>query len=200
MIKCNHWDFAKWKGVAYLGDRLNKEFIKIGFLFENEEGAKKVFQDLIDNATKEDKEGKIVVSFIKGISKTNIFDYSVMITGKVRIPKNSSENIIINSAIRFHQMNCTDDKNIGILENIINTRKNYKISILPMIVYNNEEIKPLWEYEIILKNVTVKQAYEIGKDDLEAAAILENDNPIIPPQIKNPPINELLELKKLMNK
>ncbi len=69
-----------------------------------------------------------------------------------------------------------------------------------MIVYNNEKIKPLWEYEIILKNVTVKQAYEIGKDDLEAAAILDNDNPIIPPQIKNPPINELLELKKLMNK
>ena len=31
-------------------------------------------------------------------------------------------------------MNCTDDKNIGILENIINTGKDYKISILPMIV------------------------------------------------------------------
>ena len=200
MIKCNHWDIAKWKGVMYLGDRLNKEFIKIGFLFENEEGAKKVFQDLIDNATKEDKDGKIVVSFIKGISKTNIYDYRVMITGKVRIPKNSSENLIINSTTRFHQMNCTDDKNIGILEDIINAGKDYKISILPMIVYNNEKIKPLWEYEIILKNVTVKQAYEIGKDDLEAAAILDNDNPIIPPQIKNPPINELLELKKLMNK
>ena len=36
MIKCNHWDIAKWKGVAYLGDKINKEFIKIGFLFENE--------------------------------------------------------------------------------------------------------------------------------------------------------------------
>lgn len=36
MIKCNHWDIAKWKGVAYLGDAINKEFIKIGFLFENE--------------------------------------------------------------------------------------------------------------------------------------------------------------------
>ena len=101
MIKCNHWDIAKWKGIMYLGDRLNKEFIKIGFLFENEEVAKKVFQDLIDNATKEDKDGKIVVSFIKGISKTNIYDNRVMITGKVRIPKNSSENLIINNAHVF---------------------------------------------------------------------------------------------------
>ena len=200
MIKCNHWDIAKWKGVVYLGDVINKEFIKIGFLFENEEGAKKVFQDLIDNATKEDKNGKIVVSFIKGISKTNIYDYRVMITGKVKIPKDSSENIIINNATRFHQMNCTDDKNIRILESIINSEKDYKISLLPMIIHNNQEIKPLWEYEIILKNVTVKQAYEIGKDDLEAAVILRDDNPIIPPHIKNAPINELLELKKLINK
>lgn len=41
MIKCNHWDIAKWKGVVYLGDEINKKFIKIGFLFENEEGLKK---------------------------------------------------------------------------------------------------------------------------------------------------------------
>lgn len=196
MIKINHWDTAKWKGVAYLGDAINKEFIKIGFLFENEEGAKKVFKDLIDNATKEDKEGNIVVSFIKGISKTNIYDYRVMITGKVKIPKDNSENIIINSATRFHQMNCNDDKNIKILENIINSGKDYKISILPMIVNNHKEIKPLWEYEITLKYVTVKHAYEIGKDDLESAVILEDDNPIIPPHIKDAPINEVLKLKK----
>ncbi len=196
MIKCNHWDIAKWKGVAYLGDAINKEFIKIGFLFENEEGAKKVFQDLIDNATREDKDGKIVVSFIKGISKTNIYDYRVMITGKVKIPKDSSQNIIINNATRFHQMNCTDDKNIKILESIINSGKGYKISLLPMIVYNNKEIKPLWEYEIILKSINIKQAYEIGKDDLEAVVILKDDNPVIPSYIKDAPVKKLLKLKK----
>ena len=48
MINCNHWDMAKWKGVIYLGDLENKSFIKIGFLFKNKEGAKRVFQDLID--------------------------------------------------------------------------------------------------------------------------------------------------------
>ena len=69
-----------------------------------------------------------------------------------------------------------------------------------MIAYNDKEIKPLWDYEIILKYITVKQAYEIGKDDLESAVILENDNPIIPKHIKNAPIEELLELKKSMKK
>lgn len=196
MIKCNHWDIAKWKGVAYLGDTINKNFIKVGFLFENEEGAKKVFQDLIDNATKEDIDGKIVISFIKGINKEKIYDYRVMITGKVRIPKDISENIIINNATRFHQMNCSNDKNIGILEDIINNGKSPKISILPMIIGNNKEIVPLLDYEIKLKEVNIKNAYEVGKGDLEAAAILKDDKPIIPPNLKDVPINELLKIKK----
>ncbi len=197
MIKCNHWDIAKWKGVMYLGDAINKKFIKIGFLFEDEEGAKRVFQDLIDNATREDKDGKIVVSFIKGISKTNIYDYRVMITGRVRIPKDNSENIIINSTTRFHQMNCNDDKNIKILEEIIGNENSPKITLLPMVI-SNQQIVPLWEYEICLKKVNIMQAYEISKCDLESAAILKDDDPIIPLGIKDVPIKEVLKLKKSM--
>lgn len=198
MIKCSHWDFAKWKGVMYLGDLVNKSEIKIGFLFENEEGAKKVFKDLIDYASKDDKEGKIVVSFIKGISKKRKYDYRVMITGRVNIPKNKSENIIVNMATRFHQMNCIDDKNIGILEEIINNGNNPKISILPMAILN-EKIIPLWEYEISLKKINIRQAYEISKSDFESAVILKDDEPIIPEDIKNPPINEVLKILQTKN-
>ncbi len=168
--------------------------IKIGFLFENEEGAKKVFQDLIEYASKDDKEGKIIVSFIKGISKKQKYDYRVMITGKVDVPV-IENNIIVNMATRFHQMNCIDDRNISILEEIISHGNNPQISILPMTIHN-EKIIPLWEYEIHINKVNIKQAYEIGKNDLEAAAILKTDDPIIPVNIDKVPIKELLELKK----
>lgn len=120
-----------------------------------------------------------------------------MITGKVRIPKYNSENIIINSATRFHQMNCNDDKNIKILEEIINNENSPKITLLPMII-SNQQIIPLWEYEICLKKVNIMQAYEISKCDLESAAILKDDDPIIPLDIKNVPIKEVLKLKKSM--
>ena len=203
--------------MSIANGEINKKFIKIGFLFENEEGAKKVFQDLIDNATREDKDGKIVVSFIKGISKTNIYDYRVMITGKVRIPKDNSENIIINSATRFHQMNCTDDKNIRILEEIISNENSPKITLLPMVI-SNQQIVPLWEYEICLKKVNIMRAYEINKYitiSKNASKLIEvtlsgisidtiSLNPpnaelpiaVIPSDIKNAPIKEVLKLKK----
>ena len=196
IIKCSHWDAAIWKGIIYLGDIQNKSFIKIGFLFENEIGAKKVFQDLIDSATKEDKDGKIIVSFIKGIDRNKIYNYRVMITGKVKIPKNYNENIIISNPARFHQMECEDNKNIKILEDVINSKKNPKITIFPMIYKDNYNMHPLWEYEIKLNKVNIKYAYEIGIGDLESAAILKYDNPIIPQEIKDAPIVKLLDLKK----
>ena len=124
MIKCNHWDAAKWKGVMYLGDINNKDFIKIGFVFEGEEGAKKVFQDIINVSTKEDTKGKVILSFIKGVDKKAIYDYRIMITSKLEIPKIIKGNAIINMATRFHQMKCTDDKNISILEKVISSKKN----------------------------------------------------------------------------
>lgn len=194
IIKCNHWDAAKWKGVMYLGDINNKEFIKIGFIFEGEEGAKKVFQDIINVTTKDDTKEKIILSFIKGVDKKAIYDYRVMITGKIEIPKNIKENAIINMATRFHQMNCGNDKNINILEKII-SGKNPKISILPVTSRDGKMI-PLYDYEIFIKKISIKKAYEIGKNDIESAAILPTDNPIIPDGVEGAPIQELLELKK----
>ena len=54
MINVAHWDAAKWKGVIYLSDLENYNFMKIGFLFNNEDGAKRVFQDLLDSVGKYD--------------------------------------------------------------------------------------------------------------------------------------------------
>lgn len=196
MINVAHWDAAKWKGVIYLGDLENYSFIKIGFLFNNEDGARRVFQDLIDRVGKYDEEERIVLSFIKGINKERIYDYRVMITGKVKVPKNNDKNILIQMMTRFHEMNCKDDKNLGILENVIKNKPNTKIVILPMINDNKEQtIKPLWNYEISLKHVNIKNAYEISKEDYEATVIKKDDKPVIPENVTNAPVNELLEVK-----
>ena len=193
MIKCSHWDAAKWKGAMYLADVNNKEFIKIGFIFESEEGAKKVFEDIINITTRDDKKEKIILSFIKGVDKDNPFDYRIMITEKIEIPENIKEKVIITMPTRFHQMNCTNDKNINTLEKVI-SNKDSKISIFPVILKSGKPI-PLFDYEVFIKKVNIKDAYEIGKDDIEAMAILPTDNPIIPKNVEKVPIKELLELK-----
>ena len=197
IINVTHWNIAKWDGMMYSGSLQDYSWIKIGFVFKNEDGAKKVFQDLIDCVGKKDIDENIVLSFIKGINKDRIYDYRVMITGKVKVPKSNGRNIMIKMLTRFHEMKCENEKNISILENIIKNGTNPEIIILPMIKDENKRIiKPLLDYEILLKNINIKQAYEIGKEDYEATAILKTDKPVIPKDIKDAPINELLELKK----
>ena len=196
MINVTHWDLAQWKGMMYLGNRINPNVIKIGFIFENEEGAKRVFQDFIDNVGKNDEKGEIILSFIKGINEERIYDYRVMITGKVKIPKDNNKDILVQMRTRFHEMNCKDDKNIKILEHTIMNVSNHIIKILPIIIYNNSQnFKPLWDYEITLNRVNIKHAYEIGKGDYEAMAILKSDKPVIPNNVINAPIIELISIK-----
>jgi hypothetical protein len=47
-----------------------------------------------------------------------------------------------------------------------------------------------------LSKVQLRDAWEIGRHDLESVAIQDDDEPIIPDEVKNPPINELLQLKQ----
>ena len=103
-------------------------------MFQQEDGAKRVFQDLINVATTDDKFGKIIISFIKGIDKSRKYDYRIMVTGKVELPKDKKEKIIISSPSRIHTMNCDNDNNFRILEDIISNGNNPKIYIFPAVL------------------------------------------------------------------
>lgn len=85
-------------------------------------------------------------------------------------------------------MNCSNDNNIGMLENVISRCDNPDIFILPAVIKDDSEIK--------INKINTKEAYEIGKRDIEACTILKDDNPIIPNDIKNAPVIELLKINK----
>lgn len=134
------------------------------------------------------------MSFIKGINENRIYDYRIMIMGKAKIPRDVKENYIVQTPTRIHEMNCDNDRNINVLEYIIKNGNKPKTTILPIIKCNDSQINPLTDYEIKLSKVNIKQAYEIGKGDAESMAIKKYDDPIIPSEVENAPIRELLEL------
>lgn len=48
--------------------------------------------------------------------------------------------------------------------------------------------------------VVVRQAWEIGRNDIDSGAILLDDDPLIPDGVDNPPVAELLKLKREFKK
>ena len=69
-------------------------------------------------------------------------------------------------------------------------------TLLDFHLSNLSEKNKHFNFEEFVKKINIKQAYEIGKFDLESAVILKDDEPIIPPDIENPPIKELLNILK----
>ena len=57
-------------------------------------------------------------------------------------------------------------------------------------------IDPMLDYYIAKREIYVKDAWEIGKNDIEGTAIHDDDDPIIPKGVTNPPIFELLQIKR----
>ncbi|SHG42351.1 hypothetical protein SAMN05443144_1283 [Fodinibius roseus] len=54
-----------------------------------------------------------------------------------------------------------------------------------------------WEYFIGLRGLYIREAYEIGPNDIDATVIREGDDPIIPEEHKDDaPILNLLENRK----
>ena len=57
-------------------------------------------------------------------------------------------------------------------------------------------IGPMLDYCIEKRELYIKDAWNVGKNDLEGTAIHKNDDPIIPKDIANPPILDLLRIKR----
>ena len=57
-------------------------------------------------------------------------------------------------------------------------------------------VNPMLDCWIAKHEIFVKDAWEVGENDIEGTAIHEGDDPIIPKGITNPPILELFRAKR----
>lgn len=62
----------------------------------------------------------------------------------------------------------------------------------------NEMKQPniIFDQGIVKRKIYFKNAWEIGSNDMDCASIKPTDHPLIPPEIKNPLVAELLEILK----
>lgn len=188
VIDTNLWDKAKWKGFGFFGN--NDEFgIFIGF--ENEEYGKKIFENWIDRFGKEDEDEAIKITIIKGINKNNPYWYRVHISSNIKYDDKSEIFFVI--ASRIHEMNANNPNNLVNLIRGYNYFKKYLLC--PAIVDTNGKVKLLRDKCILKKELHIREAWQIGINDLDSAVIKKDDNPIIPDKEKNAPILELLKKK-----
>lgn len=87
-----------------------------------------------------------------------------------------------------------DGKNLNLIITGFKLHKGY--TLIPTHVDSSFKITPYFELGIVKTNLKVMDAWEIGVNDFERVVINEEDDPIIPDNIDNAPIIEVLKDKK----
>ncbi len=189
LIKVRLWDRTVWRGVAFTMTTNGTPGLLL--LFENEQFAAKIFDDLDRELGEHDNANRLRVSIIRHINKQSPADYRMVI----------SENLSLSSSQRVHmvsRMQTMGPPNKKSMEDFLEAYGEtgcYELSY--GLIENKQFILPtLPDRKYIKKShINVIDAWEIGPNDIDMVAIQEDDTPIIPEGIENPPVNKTLKQK-----
>jgi hypothetical protein len=191
LIDMELWNKSKWKGTGVmLSLELPPQFPPYLILvFEDYESAKEIFTGLKKKVGAYDKDGKIRLVIVKGIDKNNPYAYSVVFGSNI-LPSASKEKIFLNVS-RINRMYPKSP------DNLVNFEKVYKLTKLcylaPGSIHN---LEPEGEYAIRLKEVVIRNAWEIGENDMDIIGLPEDCEPLVPEGIVNPPYLKSLRYRK----
>ena len=187
------WDKAKWQGFGFLFHP--KEGLGIILAYENFDAGKKIFDRWINKFGNEDKLESIKITIIKGVDESNPYWYRVHISANIDTQNPLQSNKLVAIASRIHEMNANSPENLNKLIGLFNTIKKYKL--YPARISNDgKNIEPYFDKGICKTTLTIKEAWEIGENDLDRVVIKEDDKPIIPEGIKDAPILKFLKIAK----
>jgi hypothetical protein len=185
------WDKASWRAAFYFFDPRTAPLPVLCLGFQCKDAAEKIFSSWRKEFGTHDRDNKIRVSIIRGIQRTNRAAYRVFVGSNFQPEANSSS--IITFIGRHQTMTPTTTENLDGFLKIVAGAKSYLLA--PAHFVSETKLPDIGLGLAIQKEeLVIRQAWEIGLNDIDAPAFLADDDPVIPPEVENPPINELLDL------
>lgn len=182
------WDAAEWNATGFFTASNNSRPPGIALVFKNKDAAAKIFEvwrkEFGDRASED-----IRISIIKGIDKRNPFHYRIAIGSNPESTNLASKFTIIQS--RVHTM--TPESSIN-LDNFLKIYEHFKCFLLvPAFAKEGDTMFQFIDtLALLMGKLVIREAWEIGPNDNDIVAITEEDDPIIPNGIMNPPFLEAL--------
>jgi hypothetical protein len=190
IIDISLWDKAKWNTFGFSYNN-NRHELSILLGFEHYATAKVIFKNWKNRFGTFDKEEKIKITIIKGVNKDNPFWYKVCIGSNIGRKSFNSADIVI-STTRIFECHTDSAKNLNDLLNTYNIIKTFRLCPAEIQI-SQSRITDYIDNGIIKTIIHVRNAWEIGINDPDRVAIKREDQPLIPDNIKNAPVLEILK-------
>jgi hypothetical protein len=189
------WEGEVWRGFAFAVDP-NPHTVQsptLYLMFDNRQTAIDIFKEWKEGFG--DKAGeKIKICILKGIDADNPYWYKGLISSNIKKEEMKNGNTII-SMTKISTMTPINPLNLeGFLESYF--RFGY-FTLAPFFIdIKTGKPEPLNELGFLMKELYVRNAWEVSVNDMEMTAIVATDNPVIPKEITNAPVLEVLKIKR----
>ncbi|MEH6578827.1 MAG: hypothetical protein V7731_17330 [Amphritea sp.] len=168
VIDVHSWDQACWRGTAYAQFSPSQPPC-VAFLFENEEGAKNIFERWRERFGTQDENEEISLSIIRQLPQQNKHHYCVLITSKLPEAGDCKSDQIITMTTRSMVMEPDSDVN---LERFLESYRHFgAFYLLPALLNDTGTPEFVFDLAILKHDLTVKLAANISEHDIEAMAL-----------------------------
>jgi hypothetical protein len=200
LIRESLWEKVNWSGTGFFQSLDDSEPPILGLLVKNAEAAREIFTCWRKEIGKIDSDEKLRLTIIRGISKSNPYSYRFVVTANPHFgstpPKGKFK--YFGMIARSNTMTPTSDSN---LNRFLNGYRKFNAYCLTYAVFQDDDSEP----ELDMKNfigkreLNIREAWEIGRHDIDMVGIREEDDPIIPSGKDDAPVVELLQWKRRNN-
>jgi hypothetical protein len=193
-IRMELWDKAKWLGTLFGASPILNEPPIIAPIFRNREAAERIFASWRADYGTVDARNALRVSIVRGINASNPHSYRIALSANPALSAGNKTRFMTMMA-RLNTMAPQSSENLEMFLSRLTRLRRYFLA--PAVIEGtppNPEI--LFEYAIEKTEISVREAWQVGRHDLDMMAISGDDDPIIPDGETNPPVAELLQWKR----
>ena len=184
------WDRAKWRGTLFAYSPETDVPPLLGIGFENREAGEAIFRAWRDRWGSEDEHEALRLAIITGISRRNPAEYAVIVGPRLRHMAEDEKKVVM-SVSRINRMTPNTSAN---LDNFVTAYKRAgNFLLVPAWIRGGEvrELSPA-QFAIAKRQLDIREAWQIGENDPDLTALHEDDEPIVPSGVIDPPCNKAL--------
>ena len=190
LISMADWDAAQWKAAAFGIDTFQGIIPILALVFEEGEAARRIFDHWRSELGSNDAEERLRVVVIKGVSRSNPHAYRIAVSGSQGRGSPVSKPKFYSIITRMKTIEPTNPQNLTGFLALSERSGKYGLT---WAVWDGVGAEIQFDSVIIKRELVIRNAWEIGRRDQDSVAIQEDDDPMIPDGVPNPPITDLLD-------
>ena len=186
------WDRAQWNAILFVWSEIPDEPPILALGFKDGEAGQSIFRAWKDRWGSEDIDKMIRVAIVTGLSERNPTQYSVVIGPDFRHVATDGNKVYMFLS-RTNRMTPETSENLdGFMAAY---HKTGSFCLAPVWVDTSRNIvgMPSVHLAIAKRQLDIREAWQIGENDPDISALHEDDEPIIPAGIEDPPAHKALQ-------